>query len=361
MNREPGARRVPLSELKQDDLAAWRLLADAAVEPNPYFDPDFVLPCAAALGADPSLLITEDEQGWTGCLPVVTRRGWRRVPASGLVSWRHLYCFLCVPLLRADAAAAAMHALLSLGIDHGEGSFFGLDHMLEEGPAAVAVESALEALGSTPVVAGRFSRAALRRHPGGIDLAMSRKHRREVNRMQRRLSEELGAEVTLEDRSSDPAAYDEFLHIEQSGWKGAEGTAMASMGHGDLFREICTRFADRGALQLLLLGAGGRWVAGLCNLLARDVGFSFKIAYDESYARYSPGIQLEAEHARLFSENPGLRLVDSCAEPSQRMINRLWPDRRDLSIIAIPASGPRGWVVRPLLQGFAWVRRRRAS
>jgi hypothetical protein len=37
---------LPLADLTARDVAAWRDLAARAVEPNPFFEPDFVLPPA---------------------------------------------------------------------------------------------------------------------------------------------------------------------------------------------------------------------------------------------------------------------------------------------------------------------------
>lgn len=361
MTKAGAGRRMALSDLGGEELGRWRTLADQAAEPNPFFDPDFVVPCAEALGAQVSLLITEDARGWSGCLPVVEQRGWHRLPIRGLVSWRHIYCFLCVPLLRPDAAAAAAEGLLRSAIDQGEGGFVGLDHLPRTGPAAEAVNSAVEALGAKPVVIGRFRRAVLERGEDGVDVAMSPKHRKELRRLKRRLGDALGGALGAADHAGDPSAYDSFLKLERAGWKGRDGTAMESSGHGDLFREICARFAKRGALELMLLGTESRKVAGLCNLVAGDVGFSFKIASDEDYSRYSPGIQMEAEYAQSFGERGDLRLMDSCAEPSQATMNRLWPARRELEILAVPRPGLRGGMIRPVLKGAAWVRSRRAA
>jgi CelD/BcsL family acetyltransferase involved in cellulose biosynthesis len=361
LNGPTRVRRVPVSDLSAADLESWRRLADTAVEPNPYFDPDFVLPCAEALRANPALLIAHDADGWAGCLPVHARRGWHRLPIRGLVSWRHLYCFLCAPLLRPDSAAPAAEALIRSAMDQAEGGFVGLDHLPGTGPVATAVHAAMDALGAKPVVVGRFRRAMLEQGEAGAEVSMSAKHRKELRRLKRRLGEALGGELSVADQAGDASAYEVFLEIERRGWKGRDGTAMESMGHGDLFREICERFAKRGALELVLLGTEERKVAGLCNLVAGDVGFSFKIGSDEEYSRFSPGIQMEAEYARIFGERRRLRLMDSCAEPGQAMINRLWPGRRELEILAIPAPGLRGASAAPLLRGLGWARRRRAG
>ena len=103
-----GASVLQLDNLTDSDIGAWRELSEAALEPNPFFDPDFVLPAAAELDSTGvGLLVARQGDDWTGCMPVVRQRGWRRVPTTGLVVWRHLYCFLGTPLLRPDQAEDA--------------------------------------------------------------------------------------------------------------------------------------------------------------------------------------------------------------------------------------------------------------
>ena len=107
--------------------------------------------------------------------------------------------------------------------------------------------------------------------------------------MRRRLQERVG-ELTVRDRSGERDAYEEFLALERSGWKGTAGTAMASdPGHAEFFRELCSAFADAGRLQLLSLDGEQRTVAMKCNLIAGEVTYCFKIAFDEQLSQLSPG------------------------------------------------------------------------
>ena len=44
-------RRIPLADLGGAELDRWRRLAAAAIEPNPFFEPEYVLAQARALDA----------------------------------------------------------------------------------------------------------------------------------------------------------------------------------------------------------------------------------------------------------------------------------------------------------------------
>jgi CelD/BcsL family acetyltransferase involved in cellulose biosynthesis len=60
---------------------------------------------------------------------------------------------------------------------------------------------------------------------------------------------------------------------------------------------------------------------------------SLKIAYDEDYARFSPGVMLQMEYLA-----DGLRLerVDSSARANHPMFDRIWIDRLPIVSLMVP-------------------------
>lgn len=355
-----GGSLLSLEELSASDLAAWRELAETAAEPNPFFHPDCVATMALGLAAEVGVLVVREGDDWVACMPVERRRGWRGVPFRGLVAWRHLYCFLGTPLVRAEALDEAARELIAEGRGHSDG-FLGLDLLAADGAVGPALERAAADLGLRPFELERFERAALVRREDAGYLALSAKHRRNFERLRRRLEEGLGAELVLHDRTYDPAAREDFLRVEASGWKGERGSATAFLptGHRELFLELCERMARRGMLELVSAESDGRVVAMLCNLVSGDTVFTFKIAAEQELAEYSPGIQLSILYLDHFHGRGGLERADSCAEAANAMINRLWPDRRELCIHAVPSTAVKGALWRPALEGIAWLRQRR--
>jgi hypothetical protein len=88
-------------------------------------------------------------------------------------------------------------------------------------------------------------------------------------------------------------------------------------------------------MSMMGLFLDGIPIAMKLNFITGDVGYSLKIAYDEKYKDYSPGIQLEFEHLSYFETQSSLKLVDSCAVPDHPMINRIWKGRRAISDFVI--------------------------
>jgi hypothetical protein len=87
--------------------------------------------------------------------------------------------------------------------------------------------------------------------------------------------------------------------------------------------------------MMLALRLNQRPIAMKCNFLTADGGYAFKIAFDENYRRFSPGVLLELENIRKLHSNSSIRWMDSCATPDHFMINRLWLDRKPMCTLLV--------------------------
>ena len=353
------ARLVPLAEVGERDLRDWRELADHALDPNPFFDPDFVLPAARGLGeaGDVEILVVEDAHGWRACLPVRRHSRWQRLPLPCVAAWVHRYCLLGSPLVLGEGATDALGAAVAAMRETPGCAFAVLPWVPADGPLAAALSDAVK----RPIPYDGWNRATVRR--SGEDPLGGRvkgKHRRDFRRLARGLEEDLGAPLELVDRSAESAAVDAFLRLEAAGWKGREGTAIASVpAHAEFVREAATRFAARGALRLLFLEGGDRIAAARLSLRAGGVDYCFKVAYDEELARFSPGRELELRLLDRIGEEESLAWMDSCTASDNELFNRLWPDRRSLATIAYRSPGVLGATARPGLRMMSSIRDRR--
>jgi hypothetical protein len=269
------AELLPLSSLSADDIRRWQELSDTASEPNPFFEPAYVLAAQEALAEpDVSLLVARGggEAGWSLCMPVVKRWRWRRAPVPGLVAWRHIYSYLGTPLMAAGSERRSADALLDWLRPPACSSFLGVDLLHRDGPVYAALAAAAEAHERGLVAYEEIERASMEAHDGVGSLAINRKHQREAARMRRRLADELGTPVATRDRAGEPEAVEAFLALEASGWKGQEGTAIATIGHGDFLREVCSAFHRVGRLQLISFETEGRHAVPLQDRLRRGAG-----------------------------------------------------------------------------------------
>jgi hypothetical protein len=338
------AEFVPGRRIGPDLIDAWRDLAERAAEPNPFAEPEIVLPALRHLAgrSRAGILTVRDGSRLRALLPVlwpvlVPAPGVRWLPVPVLQSWVEPYQPLGTPLLDADVAVPAMAALLRPPASL-PAPLLLLRYFADGGPVAAALDEALAAGGQEAVRLKTYERALLLRE-GGPAPSGNRKNR--YNRLRRRRAEmEAGlGPVRVVDRADDPAAVAEFLALEASGWKGAAGTAMACRpAHASWFREVCDGLRATGRLEVLSLEAGGRTTAMLVNFAARDGSLHFKSAYDESLGDYRPGEQLLMH---CIDEGAASRFAwrDSATVPDNTLFNQLWPSRMTLSTILVPLHG----------------------
>jgi CelD/BcsL family acetyltransferase involved in cellulose biosynthesis len=145
---------------------------------------------------------------------------------------------------------------------------------------------------------------------------MSRNLRSSLKRKQRQLSAE-GA-VTFRTNRGDgdvDADFAALLALEAGGWKGDAGTAIASGDYTSRFhRRFVAAAAARGWLRLRFLELDGRPVAADYSVQFAGCESLIKTAFDERYARTSPGLLLRAEVLRAVHAE-GARGYDFLGDP----------------------------------------------
>jgi CelD/BcsL family acetyltransferase involved in cellulose biosynthesis len=345
------ARVISVTEITPADERAWRRLAARAIEPNPFYEPDFLMPACRRLrhGRQAGLVVVEEAGHFHAVLPVPWA-AWPAVPLPVVTSWRHLYGYLGTPLLAPEQPAQAARCLLTAL--RGRAAWPGvmvLELVGDDGPAAASLRDAAARLGLAVQVHAPAERAVFRadEESAGALPASIRRERRAKARQWRRMCAE-GGNPAVVDRSADKAAAAEFLRVEASGWKGRAGTALASRAEDAAFyREVAERFRASGRLRLYALEQGGATLAMQTSLCADHAVFDWKAAYDERFAGYGPGAQLQLQVLEL-ERGRGAGWIDSCADPSDGHQSRLVPGRRSIATLAIGPGGAAGHRMLPL-------------
>jgi CelD/BcsL family acetyltransferase involved in cellulose biosynthesis len=167
--------------------------------------------------------------------------------------------------------------------------------------------AALHALPSAAQVLQHDTSAYFETHAGYDHAfrAMSGDFRRNVGRQLRR-AEEICA-VRSETATSVEAlqrAFEQFLKIEASGWKGGEGLASAINCRPALlafYQSLVREFGARGECVINLLWFGDEAVAGQFALKIGRVLHVLKFGYSEAFAKFAPGNLLMMEIIRYAS------------------------------------------------------------
>lgn len=329
-----------------DAVRRWDALALVASAPNPFLESWYLMPALRRL--DPagkvSLLRMERGGALVGLMPLAPSWRYDRWPLPHLAGWMHPNCFLGAPLVARGEERAFWQALLAWADAHaGPALFLHLSAFPLDGPLADALHAQAKAGDRRIAIVRREERALLRSGLSPEDYlhrAVSAKKRKEYRRQQARLAEQGRVTVERRDDAAGLAVWiDHFLALEGQGWKGRAGSALqCSDATAMLFREALTGAAQRGRLERLSLLVGGRPVAMLANFLTAPGSFSYKTAFDESYARFSPGVLLQLENLALL-EREGVDWCDSCAAADHPMIDSLWRERRQVGRVSIAIGG----------------------
>jgi CelD/BcsL family acetyltransferase involved in cellulose biosynthesis len=326
-------------DLLEDYVERWEDLASNALEPNPFYEPWMLIPALRALarGTDVRVVLVVDRHkpgpALCGVFPIERRARYRKLPAASFRLWQHIYCALCTPLIRAGSARATIEAFADWVASQGDASLMEFNQVSGDGPFAKLLDCGLRERGTQTLAGESYSRALFL--PRGsadsyIRAALRRDHRKDLKRRRRRLSEQGRLEFDSLEAGGDVNRWlNEFLELEAGGWKQHGGGAFAcNESNRDYFVTVATGAFERNRLMMLALRLDGKPIAMKCNILAGPGSFAFKIAFDENFSYYSPGVLLELENIRCLHEDPRVEWMDSCASPEHPMIDRLWHDRR---------------------------------
>ena len=252
---------------------AWTELASDALEPNVFFEPELLLPAIKHLLADQDLailLISATDRAtpgkpavWCGLFPFVRRHKFRGFPIRSLQLINHDYCFLRNPLVRGDDAARILDLFCRWIADESDAAVVELADQTADGPYGRLLIEALSRSGLASMVNAIKARALLVRKPDAdlcIRESISAGKIKELRRQERRLADAgpLSYELIGEEGDID-RALEEFLALENSGWKGKQRTSIACLpDHRAFFESMARALFAQGRLRMLFLRLWGQ-------------------------------------------------------------------------------------------------------
>lgn len=324
------APRVTLGDAHAVSLPAWQALASAGG--NGFMHPA-ALAAAAEAGADIVTLCAWRGEALVGFWALLRGRPQPLLPVQ-LEALPYDYAFLSTPLLAQGEAAAVMPAFLAAIAAAPElPKALWLKDFDADGPA-------LAALAALPQTSIRLlSRPVATREQGIKPSGSTRKKlRQHFNRLAA-----LGSVDIVDHRAPEAigAALDRFLVLEAASWKGGKGTALSSKpADAGFARRMFTGLAETGAASIIELRLDGAVLASQVLLYCGPHAFTWKIAFDGAFAKYSPGSVLVDRLTETLLAGD-ITLIDSCALDSGFM-GQLFSGRKttvDLVLSATPRPG----------------------
>ena len=274
-----------------------------------------------------------------------------RVPATGLPRLEGVLQKRNLPLPHYDSWVTPLSnsGLPAAGLIPSDGDALSLLDVAESPvllrnlPVDHPVTTSLLQAASQSCVLKRWRRAGLELTGSYDDWLASNfdhKRRKELKRLRARLSEQGKLESVMLGEGDDLSPFiDNFLTLEAGSWKGRRGTSISSVPGADrALRAGLSAMHSSGRMLFWQINFEGKPIASLFALVDDGEVTLGKIAYDERFAKYSPGVLIILD-ATQFLLNAGCYVrADSNAMPDHPMIDRIWRDR--IECIDVLLAGP---------------------
>ncbi|TIM06725.1 GNAT family N-acetyltransferase [Mesorhizobium sp.] len=322
-------------------------LCARTIETNVFFNPRFLAPAMPRLeDREVRLAVIRDGDEYRNRLRLLVPFSVER-PATPLGvrvmrTWSSPFGPIGTPLVDRDDPVGVIEDFFAmLSRPHLKlPKVFVLPDIRLDGPVASLLATAAETRGLTLVTTGKAERPMLESEIDGdeyLKVSLRSHHYREFRRLKRRLAD-LGRLEHQVARGPENIrhAIERFLTLEAAGWKGRERTAMAIDRYRAAFaREAVHRLAERDLCRIHSLTLDDRTIACLVVFVEAGVAYTWKTAYDETLAAYSPGTLLMIEVTRQHLDDPNIMMTDSCAVPDHPVMSRLWTERRPIGTLVL--------------------------
>ncbi|WP_028035904.1 GNAT family N-acetyltransferase [Chelativorans sp. J32] len=322
-------------------------LAARAIEPNVFFNPRFLAPAMPRLEDREIRLAvirdgTEEKSRLRLLVPFSIEKPAIPLGAAVMRAWAHPFGPLGTPLVDGDDPVGviedffAMLARPHLGLP----KIFVFPETRLDGPFAAALRSVAETRNLPLIVASQVERPFLESGVDGdayLRQSLRSHHYREFRRLKRRLAD-LGRLEHRVARQPDEIrpAIETFLTLEAAGWKGRDRTAMVVDRYRAAFaREAVHLLAERDLCRIHTLVLNNHALASLVVFVEAGMAYTWKTAYDENYAGFSPGTLLMIEVTKAHLDDPNIIATDSCAVPDHPVMSRLWSERQAIGTFVV--------------------------
>lgn len=314
----------------------WKDLARRSLTPNPFIEPEFVLPALEHLPglSEPVFATIEDCHGRLVGIGVFEEASpSRRLPVPHLRAWQTPHTYLDGLLIDRGLAPEVLEHFWH-GLADGAHAWHGVEFpkLRESDPLGTLMRATASSAGIEWSDARSWTRAMLQTDQSPEELArgISTKRAKSLRRGWHELERIGPAGFRLDRCDADSVAtpVEEFLRLEALGWKADEGTALdCCTENRTFFRGMMSEFAASGRTLFSRIQVNQATVAIVAHILGGEGAFAFKLGWDPQTERGCPGFQLKArlvEHADELL--PDLRWVDSCASEGS-FIEHVWADR----------------------------------
>lgn len=345
----------------------WDVLSRETVTENPAYSRQYVLAGLETIDAGANVravTVSAGNERLVGFFPF-RRRILPPFPWPVAVGAQNIYQFAGVPLAARQCTDSVIGAWLD-GLKAGTPCrYWALSNIDLDSSFLQSVQAQLAARGLSLRVVTPYRRPTLTGKAGSSaahSAQIIKKSRvKDIERNLRRLH---GIGAVDFERANEPEQVkqriEQFLALEQSGWKGQNGTAFLSKDRDTEFARMAFGGREGGPTVVDSLLLDGTPIAMSVNMSNGATLFTLKCAYDENYRKFSPGLVLEYLVVEEFFKSGAFTEMDASTTMDGHIIQEFWDSDKPMASVII---GPddfrldllaRGWTaLRDVRQGLA--------
>ena len=322
-------------------------VTDYALEPNIFFAPRFLVPAMPRLDdRQVRLMLLQDgprDKAETRFLmPFSVEKSGFGVGPEVIRAWANPYAPYGIPIVERREASRILDDLLAtLGDPHTAlPKVLVLPEIMMDSIAITTLRGVAIGRGLPVFTTGATQRPFLKSEKDSVDYFKDniRSHsRRNFGRLRRQLEASGTFEYEIARSPGEVrVALEEFLLLENAGWKGRQKTSLAADRYRAAFaREAVNNLAERDLARIHSFKHDGRVIASLIVFVQAGHAWTWKTTYDEAYAAYSPGTLLTMQVTETHLDDPNIQITDSCAVEDHPVMARLWSERREFATMVI--------------------------
>ncbi len=321
----------------------WARLAANAIEPNPFYEQEWLSASVRELRQeDISCVAIYDcgarDSNLIGLFPLQPARLLHGAIIPSLEFYRNDFVCSTAPLIDKSDPVGVWHSFFdAFNRDRPMPRIVISQLMPANSVLKSTLDQALEERALACAVVGHFERAAVAPEGQNYDTYVgkySARRTKDLRRRNRKLGELGNIRIsTVHGGSEAQTAIADFLRIEQSGWKGKKGTAMASSASDKAF--ALSVFAAEN-VDFDVVSLDGNAIAVAVNLVRNGAIFTVKTAFDEAYSACSPGVMLDLQLVRNCTSGRYER-ADSCAI-ANHPVEGYWLEKQQIESLVIAVN-----------------------
>ncbi|HCK65208.1 MAG TPA: hypothetical protein DHW49_02995, partial [Anaerolineae bacterium] len=293
-------KHLHFNDLTPKDIEEWKELETTATEPNAYLSPHFVLPALKYLENESRITFVTVRKVAIGLsslvgLAILKKYNFSRYLPLPHVSFFHTRHSYLSGIFAHKEYIQEVVPILLRNITNFQVSQYGIEveETSADGNLYLLISDIFKNLGFRWFPYKEWQRKTLPVNQAkNVQQNFSKRLNKNFKRNLRKIGELGEVSWGIISHGDVNAAYiQEFLELENMGWKGKRKSSLYSNPNAVLFfQEMIQNFNRENKAYFMRLTLNDKAIASNSNFISGNVGFAFKIGWDVNYAKYSPGV-----------------------------------------------------------------------